>query len=110
MNKAAGLLCYPGSTMVKPKRPAARTGQTEKISVSIDRADLPMLRKRARRLYEGNLSAVIAEGVRRIREEEGREALVAWLGDAGAATPEEREAIRAEWQAAPSRRRRSRAA
>jgi hypothetical protein len=71
-----------------------------------------MVRKRARRLYGGNLSAVIAEGVRRVREEEGREALVAWLGAAGNTTPAEREALRAEWRAAsaPVRRRRRRAA
>jgi hypothetical protein len=88
----------------------ARTGQTDKVSVSIDRADLTLLRKRARRLYGGNLSAVVAEGVRRVREEEGREALVHWIGKAGEASPEERDAIRAEWRGdealpAPKRRR-----
>jgi hypothetical protein len=47
----------------------------------------------------GNLSAVIAEGVRRIKEEEGREALVSWLGDAAIASDDERTAIRNEWSA-----------
>jgi hypothetical protein len=84
-----------------------RAGRTAKISISVDRSELSMLRKRARRLYDGNLSAVIAEGVRRVREEEGREALVAWLGEAGSATPEERESVRVEWrrESAPQRRR-----
>jgi hypothetical protein len=93
------------------KRAQPRVGRTEKISVSIDRADLPALHQRAKRLYGGNLSAVIAEGVRRIREEEGREALVAWLGDAGKTTPEEGQAIRSEWRgdAVSPRRRRRRA-
>jgi hypothetical protein len=85
-----------------------RAGQTDKISVSIERSDLSALRRRAQRLYGGNLSAVIAEGVRRVREEEGREALAKWLGDAGSATPAERAAVRAEWkgEGAPAKRRR----
>ena len=56
--------------------------------LSPDRADLGTLRRRAKKLYGGNLSAAIAEAARRIREEEGREALVAWLGDAAQVTPE----------------------
>jgi hypothetical protein len=88
----------------------ARPGQTDEISVSIDRADLARLRKRAARLYQGNVSAVIAEGVRRALEEDGRDALVAWLGKAGQPTEAERTAIRAEWTAplppAPALRRR----
>lgn len=87
-----------------------RAGRTRKVSISIDRADLSALKRRARRLYAGNVSAAIAEGVRRLREEEGREALLAWLGDAARTTAAERNAIRAEWRdgAAPSRRRRRR--
>jgi hypothetical protein len=88
---------------------ASRPGRTEKISVSIERSDLLALRRRAKKLYGGNLSAAIAEAARRIREEEGREALVAWLGDAAAATPEERDAIRAEWRGEAARRGRRRA-
>ena len=84
--------------MKTARKTAARSGQTDKVSVSIDRADLTVLRRRARRLYGGNLSAVIAEGVRRVREEEGREALVAWLGEAGSAVSQERDALRSEWK------------
>lgn len=80
------------------------------MSISLDRSDLTLLRKRARRLYGGNLSAVVAEGVRRIREDEGREALVAWLGDLARTTPEQRESIRAEWRGDSTRRRRRRTA
>ena len=86
--------------MAAPAKKAQRAGQTEKISVSLAREDLAALRRRARRLYGGNLSAVVAEGVRRIHEEEGREALAAWLGKAGEAFPEERDALRAERQQA----------
>jgi hypothetical protein len=98
--------------MTSPAKKTARAGSTDKISVSIERADLVALRRRARRLYGGNLSAVIAEGVRRVREEEGREALAEWLGERGAASPEERDALREEWRdapAGPSPRRRRRA-
>jgi hypothetical protein len=85
---------------------AKRSGSTQKISVSLTKEDLRVLRRRAKRLYGGNLSAVIAEGARMIREQEGREALVDWLGDAARATPEEEEAIRAEWRGEPVKRRR----
>jgi hypothetical protein len=88
-----------------PKRRPARAGSTEKVSISIERSELAAMRKRARRLYGGNLSAVVAEGLRRVREEEGREALLAWLGEAAEATPAELQAIRDEWQTPLSRRR-----
>ena len=76
---------------------------TEKISISVERSDLEVLRRRASKLYGGNLSAAVGEGVRHIREQEGREALVHWLGSAGDAPAEVRAAIRAEWRA-PVRR------
>lgn len=82
---------------VPPRQGLVRSGRTEKISISLDRSDLSLLQKRARRLYGGNLSAAITEGVQRVKEEEGREALVAWLGDAAKTTPEQRDAVRAEW-------------
>lgn len=94
----------------KPQEPPPRAGRTEKISVSLDRSDVHALRRRAKKLYNGNLSAAVAEGARRIREEEGREALVAWLGQAAEATPEEQETVRAEWHDDPPKRRRTRAA
>ncbi len=87
-----------------------RPGRTEKISISLDRADLALLQKRARRLYGGNVSAAISDGVQRVREEEGREALVAWLGKAASMTSEQRDSIRAEWHGAVSQRRRRRVA
>jgi hypothetical protein len=90
--------------MASPARKVPRPGRTDKISVSLDRSDLAAVRRRARRLYGGNLSAVVAEGLLRIREEEGREALVRWLGEAGHATPEQQDAVRAEWLAGGSAR------
>jgi hypothetical protein len=96
--------------MTTMKRPVGqrsrRPGRTEKISVSLDRADVSLLQKRARRLYGGNLSAAIADGVQRVKEEEGREALVGWLGEAARLTSEQRDLIRAEWHGAPAHHRR----
>jgi hypothetical protein len=98
----------------KKSRPARastlRRGGTAKVSISLDQRDLLALRRRAKKVHGGNLSAAIAEGARRICEEEGREALVAWLGPAAATTTEERAAILAEWYPARPRRRRGRAA
>jgi hypothetical protein len=115
VHRLEGSMCYHGGTMAgrtKESRSSERAGRTEKISISIDRLDLEALRRRAKQLYDGNLSAAVAEGARRIREQEAREALVAWLGPASEATPEEREAIRAEWRGTdrPARGRRRGAA
>lgn len=93
------MLCYLGGTMAVSRARRTRAGSTEKVSISLDRSDLVLLRRRARRLHGGNLSAAVAEGVRRLQEDEGRKALVDWLGEAGTATPEELESVRAEWRA-----------
>lgn len=39
----------------------ARAGSTAKISVSLPATDLASLKRRAKRLYDGNVSAVISE-------------------------------------------------
>jgi len=67
-------LCYPRSTMQK------RAGVTEKLSISLRREDAAALKRRAKRLYGGNLSAVIAELAADARLLEGMNDLVHWLG------------------------------
>ena len=57
-----------------------RAGVTQKISISLDRADLAALKKRANRLYRGNVSAVIAELAADAKLLEGMTDLVTWLG------------------------------
>jgi hypothetical protein len=57
-----------------------RAGKTVKVSVSLDRQDLAVLRRRARESYGGNLSAAFADAARWIRQREARERVVEMLG------------------------------
>jgi len=57
-----------------------RTGRTVKISISIDRADLAVLKRRARESYRGNLSAAVSEAARLIRQRATRARLIDMLG------------------------------
>jgi hypothetical protein len=90
---------------------AKRAGRTVKLSISIDEADLAILRKRAKRVSGGNISAAITEMIRIAREWEGREVLAAWLG-AGRDEPtaEAMESVRAQWRGALRTKRRTKAA
>jgi len=74
----------------------ARQLQTEKVSVSLKKEDLKVLRARARRLYGGNLSALLSDFAKLARYEEGADALLEWLGDAARPTDEERAVFEAE--------------
>jgi hypothetical protein len=76
-----------------------------KVSVSIDRDDLLVLRRRARTAHHGNLSAAFAEAARWIRQREARLGLVDLLGGP-ALTPPTAAAIDAE-QSGEVRARRS---
>lgn len=86
----------------------ARSGRTEKISISLDKTDLEVVRRRAKRVHGGNISKVIADAVRYLRYEEGRDALIDAFGDEGTLTTEECEVIAREWQRSerPSSKRR----
>jgi hypothetical protein len=75
-----------------------RAGKTIKISISIDHADLALLKKRAKRMSGGSVSAAIADAIRVAVEWEAREELARWLGEGRAEpSPETMDAIRAEW-------------
>lgn len=81
-----------------------RPGRTSKISISLDPEAMATLEARAKRVAGGNLSAAVADALRVAKEQEGREALVAWLREVhGEPTDEERAAIRAEWREALAR-------
>src|SRR5260221_7721207 len=79
-----------------------RLGRTVKLSISIDQHDLALLKKRAKRVSGGNISAAITEMIQIAREWEGREALAAWLGE-GKDEPSESTiaAVRAEGTGSP---------
>ena len=59
---------------------AGRSGKTVKVSISIDRADLAVLRRRARDSYRGKLSAAFSEAARLIRQRAARTHLIDMLG------------------------------
>jgi hypothetical protein len=85
-----------------------RAGVTQKISISVNEADLKILKKRAKRLHGGNVSAVFVEMTTWAKQQEARAAVLAALGGEPI-TEQEREAVRREWrgEAAPKAVRRS---
>lgn len=89
-----------------------REGVTEKISISLSRSALASLKKRAKRLYAGNVSAVISELAADAALLEGMHELVNWLGGPSL-TDHDRTAIDGEWShrpRAPKRPRKSKKA
>ena len=70
---------------------------TEKVSISVGKDDLKWLRQRAKR-SGGNLSAVIGEATRLLRQREARERLLARFGTDADVPAAEADAIRAEWR------------
>ncbi len=75
---------------------AKRAGATKKISISVRSSDLAALRRRAHRLYGGNLSAVIAELAADAALFENMENLLESLGGA-TLTDEERAELDRDW-------------
>jgi len=57
-----------------------RPGKTIKVSISIEKADLAVLRRRARESYRGNLSAAFSEAARLVRQRAARTRLIHTLG------------------------------
>ena len=82
------------------------------MSISIDRGDLAILRRRARESYRGNLSAAFSEAARLIRQRAARTRVIDMLGGqtltVGAAQSIDAEQTRNP--GAPKKRRRARAA
>jgi len=72
---------------------AKRAGVTEKVSLSVNREDLAMLKKRAKRLHGGNVSALFAELIAEVRRREAWERAVAWYGKPIEVSEEERASI-----------------
>lgn len=72
---------------------AKRVGVTSKVSLSVHNDDLNMLKRRAKRLHGGNVSAVFAELIATIKRQEAWDKAVAWYGKPVVLSDEERESI-----------------
>lgn len=57
-----------------------RAGVTKKVSLSVHQDDLRLLKERARRAHDGNVSAVFAELIARVRREEALRKAFEWYG------------------------------
>lgn len=77
-----------------------RAGRTVKVSVSLDSADLDVLRQHADDQHDGNLSATFAEAARWIRQRAARDRLTGLLGG-GTLTAAAAAAIDAEQAGGP---------
>lgn len=85
-----------------------RAGHTEKVSVSFHKDLLKTLRQRAKRLYAGNLSAVLTEVAEATARLEAQDDLIKHFGW-GPLTDTERAKIDAEWYG-PTKKKKKRAA
>ena len=82
-----------------------RAGTTEKVSVSLQRDLLKTLKRRAKRLYAGNLSAVLTEVAEAAARLEAQDDLISHFGW-GPLSDAERTEIDAEWYAEPAKKKR----
>jgi hypothetical protein len=99
--------CSPAGRATMCTTMAKRAGRSVKLSVSLDVRDVELLKRRAKVVSGGNVSAAIADMIRIAREWEGREALATWLGEKHEEpAPETMNAIREEWHGAPATTRR----
>jgi len=57
-----------------------RAGKTIKVSVSLKREDVAVLKRRAKESYGGNLSAAFSEAAKWLRQREARQRLILALG------------------------------
>jgi hypothetical protein len=88
-----------------------RAGNTETLSISLSKEPLSVLRRRAKQMHRGNLSAAIAEAAELLRRDMAMGQLVSDLEAAhGELTDEERRAFDAELRGPPRRRRKKHAA
>ncbi len=87
-----------------------RVGITRKVSLSVNRDNLALLKQRAKRLHGGNVSAVFADLIAEIRRREAWALAVDWYGEPIELTDTERTAIDRELLGTAKRPRRHRAA
>jgi hypothetical protein len=74
-----------------------RPGGTTHLSISLPTEEAKILKRRAKRAYDGNVSRVVSDAIRYIAYEEGRDALIASFGGRGKPTPTEAVQLDAAW-------------
>ena len=67
------------------------------LSISLPTSEAKLLKRRAKRIYGGNVSRVVSDAIRYIAYEEGRDALISSFGSKGRPTEEEARQLDAEW-------------
>jgi hypothetical protein len=74
-----------------------RPGGTTHLSISLPTEEAKLLRRRAQRIYKGNVSRVVSDAIRYIAYEQGRDALIASFRGRGKPTPAEAAQLDAAW-------------
>jgi hypothetical protein len=74
-----------------------RAGGTTHLSISLPAEEAKLLKRRAKRVYGGNVSRVISDAVRYIAYEEARDALIASFEGKGNPTTAEARQLDADW-------------
>lgn len=74
-----------------------RAGGTTHLSISLPLEQARLLKRRAKRIYGGNVSRVVSEAIRYVAYEEGRDALLATFGDSAIPTASEARALDEAW-------------
>jgi hypothetical protein len=74
-----------------------RAGGTTHLSISLPTEEAKLLKRRAKRIYGGNLSRVVSDAVRYIAYEEGRDALIASFDGKGVPNAEEARTLDKAW-------------
>jgi hypothetical protein len=70
-----------------------RAGVTRKVSLSVHEDDFRLLKRRANRVHEGNVSALFGDLIARIRREEAMSRAFSWYGEPILLTEEDRARI-----------------
>ena len=74
-----------------------RPGGTVHLSISLPKEEAKLLKRRAKRVYGGNVSRVVSDAIRYIAYEEGRDALISSFGSSGRPTPAEAAQLDDAW-------------
>ena len=74
-----------------------RAGGTTHLSISLPTEEAKILKQRAKRVYNGNVSRVVSDAIRFIAYEEARDALIASFGGRGKPTLAEAAQLDLAW-------------